>query len=226
MSDALACPPSPPTTARIELLTVTLAPGTSLHRIYRGVEPVRFTRTRGANRFDPLPVPWAATQVLYAGSSPEVAISECVLRWHDHFTPGATLILEHSKIAGRSLVELRLRRGLTLVDLTGFGLARIAALAAPHKPDQLFLASRAHYDTTQSWGGWLRTQLPSAAGFRWMSRQHNSSFCYVFFDDTAPGDSFEVVRAGEPLDEPSTSAHGILLDCLRSLDWELDAGPT
>ena len=121
MSDALACPPSPPTTARIELLTVTLAPGTSLHRIYRGVEPVRFTRTRGANRFDPLPVPWAATQVLYAGSSPEVAISECVLRWHDHFTPGATLILEHSKIAGRSLVELRLRRGLTLVDLTGFG---------------------------------------------------------------------------------------------------------
>ena len=224
MTDALACPPSPPTTARIELLITTLVPGTPLHRIYRGPGPAKFTRTRTANRFDPLPDPWASTLVLYAGSTAEVAISESVLRWHDRFTPSAPLILERSKIVGRSLVELRLRRELTLIDLTGFGLARIAALARPGKPDQLFLASQAHYGDTQSWGGWLRTQLPSAAGFRWMSRQHNSSVCYVFFDDTAPADNFEVVRAPEPLDVPTSSAHRIFLDCLRSLDWELDSG--
>jgi hypothetical protein len=222
MSDAPACPPAPPATARAELLTVTLAPNSSLHRIYRGIEPAKFSRTAGANRFDPLPDPWAATEVLYAGSTAEVALSETVLRWHDRFTPGISLILERSKIAGRLLIELRLNRVVELIDLTGFGLGRVAGLTAPAVPDHLFLANRAHYPATQAWGAWLRTQLPLAAGFRWMSRHHNSSFCYVFFHDRVGCDTFEVVRPGEALDDSRSSAHRMLLNCLRSLGWELD----
>jgi hypothetical protein len=221
-TDAPACPPVPSALAHADLLTVAVEPDTALYRIFRGSDPAHFSRARGANRFDPLPDPWQATQVLYAGSTPEVAISETVLRWHDSFAPGASLILERSKIQGRQLIQLRPRNALTVVDLTGFGLARIASLTAPAAPDQLFLANRAHYGNTQAWGAWLRSQLPHAAGFRWMSRQHNTGFCYVFFEDVVPANTFEPAHAAEALDNPRSSAHELLLQCLTSLGWELD----
>jgi len=225
MIDAPACPPAPASSAHADLLTFSVAPDTALYRIFHGSDPAGFSRTRSANRFDPLPDPWQDTQVLYAGSTPEVAISETVLRWHDGFVAGASLILERSRIEARQLIQLRPRHGLTVIDLTGFALARIVPFVAPAAPDQLFLANRAHYAATQAWGAWLRTQRPDAAGFRWMSRQHNTSSCYVFFDDRVPADTFEPVHAAEALDDPRSRAHGLLLQCLASLGWELDAGP-
>lgn len=140
MIDAPACPPAPAASAHADLLTFSVAPATALYRIFRGTNPVRFSRTRSANRFDPLPDPWQDTQVLYAGSTPEVAISETVLRWHDGFVGGAPLILERSRIEARQLIQLRPRCALSVIDLTGFALARIAPFAVPAAPDQLFLA--------------------------------------------------------------------------------------
>jgi hypothetical protein len=67
LTDAPACPPVPTASAHAELLTFSLAPHTPLYRIFRGPEPVRFSRTPTANRFDPLPDPWQDTRVLYAG---------------------------------------------------------------------------------------------------------------------------------------------------------------
>ena len=224
MTNGPACPPIPTASARAELLTFSLAPHTPLYRTFRGAAPVHFSRTRRANRFDPLPDPWQDTQVLYAGSSPEVAISETVLRWHDGFVAGAPVIVERSRIQGRSLIQLRPRTALNVIDLTGFGLARIAPFTAPAAADQLFLANRAHYATTQAWGSWLRTQIPHAAGIRWMSRQHNSSFCYVFFEDTVPADTFGAVFDPQALDDPFSAAHQSLLQCLSELNWELDVG--
>lgn len=225
MTDAPACPPAPPASAHADLLTVPLAPDTALYRIFRGPEPARFSRTRSANRFDPLPDPWQDTQVLYAGSTPEVAISETVLRWHDGFVAGAPLILDRAKIQGRCLIQLRPRSALSVIDLTGFALARIAPFTAPAAPDQLFLANRAHYAATQAWGAWLRSQQPHAAGFRWISRQHNTSICYVFFDDVVPANTFEPVNAADALDDPHCRAYELLLRCLDTLGWELDLSP-
>jgi Fic family protein len=83
MTKRAACPPPPPVGQPATLHFHTLKSDETLYRVYRGAEPAQFSITSTNNRFDPLPAPWNATKVLYAGSSKEVAISETVLRWHN-----------------------------------------------------------------------------------------------------------------------------------------------
>jgi RES domain len=196
-------------------------PDETLYRIYRGADPAQFRINVGNNRFDPLPVPWNATQVLYCGSSKEVAISETVLRWHDRVGDGGEIILARSQIAGRQLVGLRWNDPLKLLDFTGFGMKPLTELVSDENAENIFLSDASQYGLTQQWAAWFRTKYPEAAGLRWMSRQHNSSSCYVFFGDICGGNRLNITEAAEPL-EPGTHAFQLLEGCLSALSWEIE----
>jgi RES domain len=222
MTRRVACPPPPPVGQPATLHFHTLTPDDTLYRIYRGADAAQFCITTGNNRFDPLPSPWNATKVLYAGSSKEVAISETVLRWHDRVGDGAKIILARSQLAGRQLVGLRWNHPLRLLDFTGFGMKALTELVGDARGEDIFLSDASQYSLTQKWGAWFRSAYPDAVGLRWMSRQHNSSSCYVFFDDTRDGQELKVAEAAEPL-EAGTHAFQLLEECINALSWEIES---
>jgi hypothetical protein len=198
-----------------------LTPDETLYRVYRGADRAQFRVTTGNNRFDPMPAPWDATKVLYAGSSKEVAISETVLRWHDRVGDPGEIILARSQIAGRQLAGLRWTHPLKLLDFTGFGMKRLAELVGNGNAEGIFISDASQYGRTQQWAAWFRSTHPDAAGFRWMSRQHNSSYCYVFFDDIGRTHRITVAEVGEAL-EPGTDAFRLLEECVSALGWEIE----
>jgi len=222
MTNRAACPPPPSAGHSATLHIHTLTPDETLYRVYRGAEPVQFRITAGNNRFDPLPAPWAATKVLYGGSSKEVAISEVLLRWHDRVGDAGRIILARSQIFGRQLVGLRWDHPVRLLDFTGFGMKPLAELVSDGQAEDIFLSDASHYARTQQWAAWFRSKYPDAAGLRWMSRQHNSSFCYVFFEDACrSGHELRPTDVAEPL-QPGTHAFQLLEECLRTLSWEIE----
>lgn len=221
MTNRAVCPPPPSASQSATLHIHTLMPDVTLYRVYRGANPAQFSTTSRNNRFDPLPAPWAATKVLYAGSSKEVAISETVLRWHDRVGDAGKIILARSQISGRQLVGLGWDNPVRLLDFTGFGMKPLAELVSDGQAEDIFLSDASHYARTQQWAAWFRSRYPDIAGLRWMSRQHNSSACYVFFEDTcSSGHELRVTDVAESL-EPGTHAFRLLQDSLRSLSWEI-----
>lgn len=124
-----------------DLLTVRLeGPWLRLHAA--GREPV-FFGTTGLNRFDD---PREEYGVLYAAEDAFGAFIEVYGR-----DPGLNLVAE-TDLRGRVLSELKVERGLRLVDLTGPGAARIGATGAistdPHELVRPW--SRAIYEHTSS----------------------------------------------------------------------------
>ncbi len=222
MTKRAACPPPPSAGQSATLHFHALALDETLYRVYRGADPAQFRVTSDNNRFDPLPPPWTATKALYAGSSREVAISETVLRWHDRVGDAAKIILARSQIAGRQLIGLRWDHPVRLLDFTGFGMKPLAELISDGRADDIFLCDASQYGSTQHWAAWLRSTYPDAAGFRWMSRQHNSSYCYVFFDDACHDFKLTIAEAAEPL-EAGTDAFRLLQECLSVLAWEIES---
>lgn len=216
-----SCPPLPAVGKHATLHFHTLTPKETLYRVYRGADAVQFRTTASSNRFDPLPPPWNHTKVLYAGSSKEVAISETVLRWHDRVADPAAIILARSQIAGRHLVALRWNLPLQLLDLTGFGIKPLAEVIDDGRAEDIFLSDASQYRVTQQWGAWFRSKYPNAAGLRWMSRQHNSSFCYVFFADACRGCTLGVAEPPDSI-EPGTQAYQLLDTCVQALGWEIE----
>jgi hypothetical protein len=98
----------------------------------------------------------------------------------------------------------------------------LAELVIDGRVDDIFLCDTSQYGSTQQWAAWLRSAYPDAAGFRWMSRQHNSSCCYVFFDDACRDFKLMITEAAEPL-EAGTHAFRLLQECLSVLAWEVES---
>jgi hypothetical protein len=119
-------------------------------------------------------------------------------------------------------VGLRWDRPLRLLDFTGFGVKPLAELIDDGRAEDIFLSDASQYGITQQWGAWFRSNCPDAAGLRWMSRQHNSSSCYVFFEDTCEGYDLKVAEAAEPL-EVGTRAFQLLERCVSMLSWEIES---
>lgn len=216
--------PTGPPARPLQLTRFEADPG-GLWRVYRGSDPTQFSISTapGGNRFDPLPSPWASTRVLYLATAPEAAIAETLLRWHDDLNAGAVVEIARAQIAGRSLIELTAQRALTLIDLTGYGLAAVQATVAAggsaHRAEGITQCSSASYGTTQGWGGWFRDQVPEADGFGWMSRQFNSARCVVLFEDRC--DATQLKAAGTPQDllDVTTDAHRWLREGIAVLGW-------
>jgi len=51
--------------------------------------------------------------------------------------------------------------------------------------------------------------------------KHNSSYCYVFFDDICRAHRVTVEEAAEVL-EPGTDAFRLLGKCVSALNWEIE----
>jgi hypothetical protein len=168
-----------------------------------------------------LPAPFETTRVLYAGSSAEVAISETVLRWYDRVSPESSVILSRSQFAGRKLVALTVDRPVPLLDFTGFGVKPLHALVRSGIAEGIFWCDRSGYPLTQQWAAWFLSHHPAIGGFRWMSRQHNRSECYVFFDERCKATRFEPVNAPDEI-EPYTDGFAVLEDCVTALGWEIE----
>lgn len=237
------CPPAPASgfIAPTPLTTVRVhANPEPWVRIFRNSDgPLRFAKSTrpGGNRFDPLPAPWERTNVLYAGSSLETAISEALLRWHGDVLPGEVVTRSESKFRDRGVARFVAKRELTLIDGTALGRAPIeaaisAVLSRPEhaarkngpKPlaDDIFLCSPNEYDETHRWATWFRSQVPHADGLKWVSRQHNTGMCMVLFDDRC-GSDLELTGPPVPLYEKIGSAERqVLLNMLGALGWGLD----
>jgi hypothetical protein len=97
----------------------------------------------------------------------------------------------------------------------------LAELISDGQAEDIFLSDASYYDRTQQWAAWFRSAYPDAAGLRWMSRHHNSSYCYVFFEDTCCDHQMSVTEAAEQL-EPGTYAFHLLQECLEALSWEIE----
>jgi hypothetical protein len=186
---------------RVDLLTTELKVNAEpcVRIFWKGQDPLKFGRSGRGNRFDPLPAPWAQTQVLYAGTSLETAIAETLLRWQGQIVPGERLtVSESALLKPRRVVRFVPMRPLTVIDATGLGLSRIedavarvvaGAKHAARTPgpksiaDDIFQCGPDEYALTQRWGAWFRSQCPDADGFVWVSRQFNVGRCLVLFDD-------------------------------------------
>jgi len=222
MTSRTECPLPPANIASGTLRLHTLTPDDSLYRICRGSDPVSFSLSSRGNRFDPLASPWHASKALYAASSPEAAISETVLRWQDRIGAGGKILLSRSQITGRTLVGLQWGRPLEVLDFTGFGLKALAELVTEGRAEDIFLAGAASYGRCQHWGSLFRSAYPNAAGFRWMSRHYNSSYCYVFYDESTQPHGFRKILINEAL-ERGTAAFSLLEKCVTALSWELES---
>ena len=101
---------------------------------------------------------------------------------------------------------------MRLLDFTGFGMKPLAELVRMERADDIFLADASQYRLTQQWAAWFRSKYPDAAGLRWKSRQHNSSYCYVFFDDVCKGFGLTIAEVAELLKRVRTH-----FTCYRSI---------
>lgn len=164
-------PPLPPADlARWTPILVTLPAGTILHRFYTAAyDPVFFDRSR-AGRFN---APDGSYGVLYAAQTEAGAFAETFLR-----EPGRTL-LPPDLLARKAYVWLRASRDLSLVALTGPGLARVGATAeVPH--------GGLPYDAAQSWSLALRAHPVRPDGIVYTARHDDAAVCYALFDTTRP----------------------------------------
>lgn len=163
-------PPRPPADLDPRTpLTVTLPPGTALHRFYpAGRNPIYFDRSPMGR----LNAPGGRYGVLYAAARPEGAFAETFLR-----TPGRTL-LAPELIAAKGQARLGLLQPLTLIQLHGPGLACLGATAE-------VIHGGLPYDAPQAWSAALHDHPLQAQGIACTARHDDAEVCYAIFERAA-----------------------------------------
>jgi hypothetical protein len=234
-TDRGRCPPAPPATVSVALSTETLRPDPDdfvrLH--WRDNPALGFSIAKRGNRFDPLAKPWETTQVLYAGTTLEVAIAETILRWHGQ-VKGPIVLSNEAHLRDRQVAKFRPSGALTFINATGLGLNPIQravdqTVALPeHAPawtgrpaplaDDIFQCPPTEYASTQAWGAWFRSQCPDADGIQWVSRQFNIGRCLVLFDDRCNG---RLTQTGSSVDliAPGSTEEQALDRLLAQIGW-------
>jgi hypothetical protein len=154
-------PPPADLPARRLALRAYKGPFFRVHRAALG--PLFFGKT-GSNRFD---APAAEFGVLYLAQHPRGAFVETF----GHET--GTRLLAVRELEERSLAELRTTRPLSLVDLTGKGLARIGADGRLLDGDYL---------AAQAWAKGLHDHPARPDGIAYRSRHDPSQVCAAVFE--------------------------------------------
>lgn len=127
------------------------------------------------NRFTPLVAGGSIIASAYAGSTPEIALWEVVLRDIRH--GGIKRVPQH-ETSDRYLVETRTTRALTLLDLRR---PRDANLVAGRKrPPKLSATPKSGYNVTRDWAQQLYTRIPEIDGLIYESH-HLPRDCIVLF---------------------------------------------
>lgn len=169
-----------PEGAAVDPLIETLPAGSTLYRVHGSGHPADAfnpgtSPAQPSARFsffgDP-PVP-----ALHAADTVDGALSETLLR--EVPLEGGSILLD--QVEGKALSPIITVRALRLLQLHGHGFRHLKV-----GPAHLTLASPRQYPHTVPWG-----QAAFEAGLDgivWMSRHHNSSRVYVFYDrPNSPG---------------------------------------
>lgn len=148
---------------------ITLAENTVVERFFTATfDPIYFDRSRDGR----LNAPDGAYGVLYVAEQLRGAFAETFLR-----EPGRTLLpLDHLRRKAR--VRLKPSRSLRLVDLRGFGLARIGATAE-------IAHGGLPYDAPQAWSKALHDHPLEPDGIAYTARHDDGALCYALFDRAA-----------------------------------------
>ena len=145
-------------------------------------DPLEFAKTcypsDGKNRFSPVLVRGNIVPAAYAGSTPEIALWEVVLRDIRH--KGVKRIPQHAT-SNRYLVETRTIRRLNLLDLRRP--ADTNLVAGRKRPPKLSAAPASAYGITREWAQQLYTQIRDIDGFIYESHQVPGD-CIVLFQFT------------------------------------------
>jgi hypothetical protein len=151
------------------------------------------------NRFTPVVASGSIIASAYAGSAPEIALWEVVLRNIRH--KGIKQVPQH-ETSDRYLVETRTTRALRLLDLRR---PRDANLVAGRKrPPKLSAAPKSAYNITREWAQQLYTRIPEIDGLIYESHQFPGD-CIVLFQPLDPRVFKPVGDAQLVSDEPVRS---------------------
>ncbi|MCX5380693.1 RES family NAD+ phosphorylase [Streptomyces sp. NBC_00091] len=165
---------------------VTLVAGTPLYRVHSArrsgdsFNPVPAHCLYGGGRFDSTSCDRYG--YLYAGLTPEAAVSESVLHSLPFDPAGGARLVPRVAVTGRRLSALRLTASVDVVALvTG------QDLAAVHQDSWLVQAEARDYPYTRDWAHWIRGHTdPWAQGFLWASKREPGARALVLFADRCP----------------------------------------
>ena len=188
-------------------ILTTLAAGTSLWRVSRDDTGLAFSSSARQNRFSPiLDAAGAIVPAWYGATSEAGAIFESV--FHDIRPSHAAPRVMPNQYIDRVLAPVVTVRDLNLVDLTTSGLHAIGASRA-----RLIESTSRMYEWTNEVAARLRTAAPTADGFVWVSRAHDTSLSVVLHADPGRASMLNVAPTGGPL--PLDVGSGLAL--LRAL---------
>ncbi len=166
----MTAPLPPADIASREPQLIHLKQGSLIERIFAAAHnPVHFDRSRNGR----LNAPDASYGVLYAAQEIRGAFAETFLR-----VPGRRLI-PLDLVAAKARAQLKLTRDLRLVQLAGFGLARMGATAE-------VTHGGLPYDAPQAWSKALRDHPDRPDGVAYMARHDDEAICYALFDHAPP----------------------------------------
>lgn len=170
-------------------LVASSGPFLRMHDATKGA--LYFGRT-GRYRFD---APAGQYGVLYCGDDPHCAFIETF--GHDT----GINVVSLSDLRARSLARIELQRPLSLVDLTGAGLARIGA------DNQL---CDGDYTIAQQWALALHNHPDQPDGISFRSRHDPSRLCAAIFDRAK--DALTATSLGSLADSANADLLGNILD--------------
>ncbi|UIJ73047.1 RES family NAD+ phosphorylase [Aurantimonas sp. HBX-1] len=154
--------------------------GSLLHRFYNSShEPIHFDSTP-SGRFN---APDGSYGTLYAARDRAGAFAETFLR-----TPGRTQI-DFDLLARKAYVQMQNVRALTLISLTGPGLAVLGATAE-------VTHGGLPYDIPQKWSKALAEHSLAADGIVYTARHDDEQLCYAIHERAAAA-LFEVDRTDD-----------------------------
>ena len=188
-------------------ILTTLAAGTSLWRVSLDDTGLAFSSSARQNHFSPVLDAVGATVPAWYGATSEAgAIFESV--FHDIRPSHAAPRVMPNQYTDRVLAPVVTVRDLSLVDLTTSGLHAIGISRA-----RLIESTSRTYDRTNKVAVRLRAAAPTADGFVWVSRAHDTSLSVVLYADPGRASMLDVAPTGGPM--PLDIGSGLAL--LRAL---------
>ena len=153
-------PPPPSDLSQRELPLFTLTAKTIFYRVHQAkYNPIYFALS-GSGRFD------TAKGIIYLGIDEYVAFRETIGRFSQY------RLISGEEAEKRRMTEVKSKRSLSLVDLTGKGLTLLDADA------RLFTGS---YQISQQWSKALQDHPENPDGIYYRSRHDPSRFCLALY---------------------------------------------
>ena len=183
--------PLPPSDLNLRRLPLVSIPGPFV-RMHDATKGALYFGRAGRYRFD---APAGQYGVLYCGDDPYCAFIETF--GHDT----GINVVSLGDLRARTLARIELRRPLSLVDLTGAGLARIGA------DNQL---CDGDYTVAQQWALALHDHPDQPDGINFRSRHDPSHLCTAVFDRAK--DALTATTLGSLADSGNADLLGTILD--------------